>query len=108
MSEGTITETCSAHNIQPQNYSRFRYTEAKRNTNQEHSDGTLGGRPIDTRVTRPYVRAKIINESSETPITEHINRSSHDRDDDDAHDDEDFKLYVIKEQNAFTKVVFYH
>ena len=50
-----VTGSSSAHNIQPQNFSRFRYTEATCNTYQEYSDGTLSGRPIDTRVTRPNV-----------------------------------------------------
>ena len=99
-----VTRTSSAHNIQPQNYSRFRYTEATRNTNQEHSDGTRSGRPIVTRVTRPYVRAKIINEPSENTITEHINGSSRGRDDDSDHDDEnddDFEQYVKKKAKRF-------
>ena len=99
-----VTGSSSAHNIQPQNFSSFRYNEATRNSNQEHSDGTLSGRPIDTRVTRPYVRAKIINEPSENPITEHINGSSRGRDDDSDHndeDDDDFEQYVKKRAKRF-------
>ena len=46
----------SARINQPQNFSRFRYTESRRDTYQENSGGALSGRPIDTRVTRPNER----------------------------------------------------
>ena len=99
-----VTVTSSAHIIQPQNYSRFRYNEAKRNTNEEHSGCALSGRPINTRVTRPNERARTINELSENSITEHINGSRRDRDDDgDENDDgdDDFEQYVKKRAKRF-------
>ena len=89
--------TSPAHIIQPQNYSRFRYTEVKRNTSEEYSGGALSGRPIYTRVTSPNERARTINEMNENSITKHINGGCRDRDDDgDDYEDggDDFEQYV--------------
>ena len=53
-----VAVTSSARINQPQNYSRFRYTESRRDTYQENSGGALSGRPIDTWVTSPNERVR--------------------------------------------------
>ena len=96
-----VAVTSSARINQPQNFSRFRYTESRRDTYQENSGGALSGRPIDTRVTRPNERVSTKNELSENSITDYIEVSRRDRDVDDDSDVDDFQQYVKKTAKRF-------